>query len=81
MIVVYHGRGTGLRLSDRERPPYGRILDVCRMPGGAGGMTLFMSQKPGEGVQIDLNRTETLLLIEAALATLTPEPVSGMATT
>lgn len=81
MIVVYRGRGTGLRLSDREHPPYGRILDVCRTPGAEGGMTLFMAPKRNDGVQIDLNRTETLLLIEAALATLTPEPVSGMATT
>jgi hypothetical protein len=78
MLVRYRGRGTGLRLDDQDDGPRGwrqhRALDCGRsnLP-----RTVFrfcvMGANDSGGV-LDLNEAETLLLIEAALATLAPRP-------
>jgi hypothetical protein len=69
MTTVYRGRNTGLLLKDCE----GRALDCGTAPGARGGFKISMGDASAE-VGMLLTKDDTLLLIEAALNSLTPTP-------
>jgi hypothetical protein len=81
--VRYRGRGTGLRLDDHGDtgpiPLNARILDCGRAPQSNKAFRIFVQDRTGHGSSLDLTAAETLLLIEAALNSLTPDPEGSRA--